>query len=538
MAVALYARVSTTKQAEKDLSIPDQLRQMRDWCKAQGLSVAVEYIEPGASATDDRRPVFQQMIAEATLSPSPYEGIIVHSRSRFFRDLYQFLSYERALKRAGVKFVSITQQTSDDPAGEMASTLFSMFDEYQSKENGKHTLRAMKENARQGYFNGNKPPFGYKAVEAEAKGRRGKKKRLEVDPAEAATVRQVFGLYLNGHKGTPLGEKSITAHLNERGITLRGQRWTKNKVHTLLSNTAYQGEYVFNRIHNKSGEVKPELEWIKVAVEPIIDADTFGRVRARAAAHAPAKVPPRLVNSPTLLTGLLKCGSCGAGMTLATGKGGKYRYYKCQSRIAKGNGICKSQNVAMQKLDELVLKTLSDKVFTPRRLQTMIAGAQKQLRGTRSEHDAKLKGLTKELNELKSRSDRLFEAVESGFLPLDTALQQRSHKLQARRQELLLEVAGLKRQNETPLKLLKADQVEAFGKALKSKLAANGPFAKQYLRLLVSRIRVSRDQVEMRGSYEALAGAIEQSKRGTLATVPSFAPRWLPDQGSNLGPAD
>ena len=30
MAVGLYARVSTTKQADKDLSIPDQLRQMRD----------------------------------------------------------------------------------------------------------------------------------------------------------------------------------------------------------------------------------------------------------------------------------------------------------------------------------------------------------------------------------------------------------------------------------------------------------------------------------------------------------------------------
>src|SRR3990170_4990995 len=95
MAVALYARVSTTRQAEKDLSIPDQLRQMRDWGKDQGLAVAMEYVEPGASATDDRRPVFQQMIADATLEPSSYESIIVHSRSRFFRDLFQFLSYER-----------------------------------------------------------------------------------------------------------------------------------------------------------------------------------------------------------------------------------------------------------------------------------------------------------------------------------------------------------------------------------------------------------------------------------------------------------
>lgn len=66
MAVALYARVSTAKQAEKDLSIPDQLNQMRDWCKANGYSIAKEYIEPGASATDDRRPAFQEMIADAT----------------------------------------------------------------------------------------------------------------------------------------------------------------------------------------------------------------------------------------------------------------------------------------------------------------------------------------------------------------------------------------------------------------------------------------------------------------------------------------
>jgi DNA invertase Pin-like site-specific DNA recombinase len=64
MIVALYARVSTARQAEKDLSIPDQLRQMREWCKARKHHIAVEYVEPGASATDDKRPVFQQMLEE------------------------------------------------------------------------------------------------------------------------------------------------------------------------------------------------------------------------------------------------------------------------------------------------------------------------------------------------------------------------------------------------------------------------------------------------------------------------------------------
>jgi hypothetical protein len=220
-------------------------------------------------------------------------------------------------------------------------------------------------------------------------------------------------------------------------------------------------------------------------------------------------------------------------MTLATGKDGKYRYYKCQSRIAKGNTHCPSGNIPMEKLDELVLKALSDKVFTPDRLKSMIAGVRERMRSSHSAQDARLKVLTRELNELKGRSERLFEAVESGHLPLDTALQQRAHKLQARRQELLLEIAGAKRETETPLKALKAGQVDAFGRALRSRLGGNRPFAKQYLRLLVSEIRVADKALEMRGSYAALAHAIAQDKAGTLAAVPSFAPRWLPDQGSN-----
>ena len=186
MIVALYARVSTTKQAEKDLSIPDQLKQMRDWCAARQYNVAMEYIEPGASATDDRRPVFQQMVAEACTSPPPYAAIIVHSLSRFFRDMIEFGLYERRLKKHGVIVLSMTQQTSDDPSGEMARRIFSLFDEYQSKENSKHTLRAMKENARQGYFNGSRTPYGFTAVQLDSKGNKRKKKRLEVDPDEAA----------------------------------------------------------------------------------------------------------------------------------------------------------------------------------------------------------------------------------------------------------------------------------------------------------------------------------------------------------------
>jgi len=70
MHVALYARVSTPRQFENALSVPDQLAQMRQWAERNGHVVVKEYIEPGASATDDKRPVFQDMVAEAMTKPA------------------------------------------------------------------------------------------------------------------------------------------------------------------------------------------------------------------------------------------------------------------------------------------------------------------------------------------------------------------------------------------------------------------------------------------------------------------------------------
>ena len=538
MAVALYARVSTSRQAEKDLSIPDQLRQMRDWCKAQGFTVAMEYIESGATATDDRRPAFQQMISDASLEPSPYDAIIVHSRSRFFRDLFQYLSYERTLKRAGVRVLSITQQTSDDPAGEMASKIFSLFDEYQSKENGKHTLRAMKENARQGFFNGSKPTFGYRLIEVEQIGRRGNKKRFEIDPTESAIVAEIFKLYLGGHKGQSMGCKNVATVLNDRRVMIRGKEWTKGRVHEVLSNTTYRGEYWFNKTSKKTNVANPESEWIKIEVPAIIDAATFELAAERRAARTPAKVPPRVLGSPTLLTGLLKCGHCGAGMTMATGKSGRYRYYKCNTRSSKANNACSCPSVPMAKLDDAIISTLAEKVFTPQRVQAMMRALQAQIRKSRSGDDGKLSALTKEIGDLKAKSDRLFEAVEGGFLPMDGTLQERAHKLQARRQAVLLEMAAVKQQKELPEKLLKAPQAEAFARALKKHLTVNRPFAKQYLHLLIDEIRYEGQTATMRGSYSRLAEVVSDEKMGTLGRVPTLVPNWLPDLDSNQGPAD
>ena len=63
---ALYLRVSTARQAEHDVSIPDQKRQGEAYCASHGYQLVETYVEPGASATNDRRPEFQRMIGAVT----------------------------------------------------------------------------------------------------------------------------------------------------------------------------------------------------------------------------------------------------------------------------------------------------------------------------------------------------------------------------------------------------------------------------------------------------------------------------------------
>src|SRR5258708_18657288 len=151
---ALFLRVSTGRQAENDLSIPDQRRQAKGYCASRGWEIVAEYVEPGISATDDRRPEFQRMIDAATTKPPAFDVILVHSFSRFFRDQLQLEFYVRRLAKNGVRLVSITPELGDDPMSNMIRQIMRLFAEYQSQETAKHTLRAN----RQRFWNGSLPP--------------------------------------------------------------------------------------------------------------------------------------------------------------------------------------------------------------------------------------------------------------------------------------------------------------------------------------------------------------------------------------------
>ncbi len=119
------------------MSIPDQKRQGDAYCQSRGYQLVETYVEPGASATNDRRPEFQRMIEAGISKPASFDVVVVHSFSRFFRDHFELEFYVRKLAKNGFKLVSITQEMGDDPMHVMMRQIMALFDEYQSKENAR-----------------------------------------------------------------------------------------------------------------------------------------------------------------------------------------------------------------------------------------------------------------------------------------------------------------------------------------------------------------------------------------------------------------
>ena len=98
-------------------------------CQARGYQLVETYVEPGASATNDRRPEFQRMIEAGTVMPTPFDVVVVHTFSRFLCNHFELEFYVRKLARNGVRLVSTTQEMGDDPMHVMMRQIMALFDE-------------------------------------------------------------------------------------------------------------------------------------------------------------------------------------------------------------------------------------------------------------------------------------------------------------------------------------------------------------------------------------------------------------------------
>jgi len=192
---------------------------------------------------------------------------------------------------------------------------------------------------------------------------------------EANVVRRVFEAYGSGH--TP---RQIAAALNaDRVRPPRGKRWMASTINGsrlrgngILHNELYVGRLVWNRLcmikdpdtGKRVSRLNPREKWhvVETPAWKLVDEAGWQAVQARTAGRAQ---PSNSYRRPKrLLSGLLRCGSCGAGMSICDRTRG-YARVKC-SRY-KEAGDCKHKRTyQLGAIEVRVLDGLTTRLRNPR----------------------------------------------------------------------------------------------------------------------------------------------------------------------------
>ena len=271
-----------------------QLRALKDYAKANGYSVAREYVDEAESGRVADRPQFREMIEEGSQPNAPFEVILVWKFNRFTRKREHAVAFKSMLRRKGIRVVSITEHADDSPTGKLMEAIIESVDEFYSENLAQDVVRGMRESASRGFFLASKAPFGYKRVKVSD----GVKERptLEVDPATAPVVEEIFESSLSGN-----GLKEICKTLNGRGIPNRGKRWNKVGLHYLLTNEAYTGTAVWGR--TSKGEKAQDPVRVEGAWPALVSKELFDAVQEAMRERAPKVQRPARVGSRFLLSG-------------------------------------------------------------------------------------------------------------------------------------------------------------------------------------------------------------------------------------------
>ncbi len=399
---ALYARVSSDRQ-DVDLSVAAQLRALRDHAEKNGYLVVREYVDEAESGRIADRPQFQKMLDEAGKPEAPFREILVWKFSRFTRKREHAVAFKSMLRRRGIRVVSITEHADDSATGRLMEAIIESVDEFYSENLAQEVTRGMREAASRGFWVTSYAPYGYRRVYVQD----GPKKRpkLELNPPADAVVRRIFDMALKGRSIL-----DITKTLNSEGIpTMNGKRWLKTTIHTMLDNEAYTGAVVWG-ISSKDGQPPVRVEDAHPA---IISKREFQRVRKLLDSRAPKRANPRRTSSPYLLSGILKCETCGRAMSASEAKSGKYTYYVCQSLMKRGSGACKTPRLNAKKIESTIVDELRSNILTESNIRDLVKLLDEEMDGAAREHRQKLESIDAELEEVKKQLGRVWHFIST-----------------------------------------------------------------------------------------------------------------------------
>jgi hypothetical protein len=305
--------------------------------------------------------------------------------------------------------------------------------------------------AQEGYLCGQAAPYGYDRMEVDQNGQpqgrlatgsrvRNRSWRVTLvhsdDPVKVATLKWLFDQYAN----TDIGLRSLAESLNQRGIpSPGGGAWWIGTIREILKNEVYTGDFIwakrqmgkYRRVSGLNVKKRESVEltamgnptvrrntpqeWIvtRNAHPALIDRSTYEHIQEKLAKRKSRTTSNKKKNGDRyLLTGIVRCGHCGAKMYGTRGtrrkNGIEYVYdkYICSTYHTQGKGKCGHHAVDQSVLTDFVIGKLRE---------TILAGGSK---------DEMRKGVRQRLTTKKGVTPAQTDLLRKRLAELDRALEQ------------------------------------------------------------------------------------------------------------------
>ncbi len=447
--VGVYVRRSTDDE-HQPYSIEAQDTRLAAYISSQpGWRQAARYADDASGATI-ARPGLQRALAAARAGA--IDVLLVYRVDRLTRSLRDLVTLLDDLDRAGVVFRSATEPFDTATAmGRMLVQMLGMFAQFERDTIIDRVIAGMERKAAAGKWKGGRRPFGYHPDPATS--------TLIPDHGEAGVVRLIYASYTRDR----LGGRTIACTLNDRGHrTTTGGNWSAHQVLRVLTNRVYLGELTFRGI-------------TATGCQPaIIDDGTFADAQRILAARGENYSKRAANGSDYLLTGLMRCPSCGKAMigTRAHGRSRVYRYYTCFTRLRYDTARCPASRLDADAVEDAVIAALTGFY---REQHTLIADAIAMAQATHAASAAggraELAATEHQLAKTSAAIDRYLTAFEQGTLdPEDLAprlaqLKARSAQLRARHEELTTELAHEPKEPPAATLLQIAENIDAVIRA-------------------------------------------------------------------------
>ena len=450
--VYMYSRVSTIMQVD-GYSLDGQKDRMRKYADAYDYEIVGEYEDAGKSGKSrEGRAEFKKMLEDIEVNKDNVSYVLVFKLSRFGRNAADVLSTLQFMQDFGVNLICVEDGIdSSKDAGKLMISVLSAVAEIERENILVQTMEGRKQKAREGKWNGGFAPYGYKLVNGE----------LKIAEDEAEVINVIFDKYAN----TEMGSNGVAKYLEQQGIRKKVRQngnnplFSAHLIRLILSNPVYAGKIAFGRRKNekvagtrdKYRIVKQDDYMLSEGIhDAIIDEDLWEKAQRKLKEQAKKyeHVNKGKDEKTHLLSGLLRCPICGAGMygnKSIKKKNGKhykdYFYYSCKHRSkVRGHACNFKKQLQEEKLDNAVAEIISKLISNPKFADKMqkkinmkvdtaeidkeIANYQKQLGqyiGTKRSLEKQIDSLNvddrhydRKLSDLQDRLDKMYDYIEDG----------------------------------------------------------------------------------------------------------------------------